>query len=120
MLLYEFSPTCVSLQEIMIGDTETPHPKDYLSYSTDFDPTRGHNGGCAVFVRYDVAHTRICLQTPLQAVAVQIYIKKKYNHTSVLERFCARTNRCSNKIFEIFLPRWSNKISELELTVFQT
>ena len=78
----------------MIGDTKTPHPKVYTSYSTDFDPTRGHHGGCALFVRHNVAHTRICLQTSLQAVAVQIHIKKKYTilslylppNTQVMER----------------------------------
>ena len=62
----------------MIGDTETPHPKDYVSYSTEFESARGSHGGCAVFIRYDVAHTRVSLQTPLQAVAVQIHLKKKY------------------------------------------
>ena len=83
MLIHQFFPICVSLQETMIGDAEIPHPKDYSSYATDFDPTRGHHGGCALFVRHDVPHTHISLQTSLQAVAVQIHIKKKYTILSL-------------------------------------
>ena len=83
MLINQFSPICVSLQETMIGYSETPHPKDYVSYSTEFEPARGSLGGCGVFIRYDVAHTHVSLQTPLQAVAVQIHLKKKYNVMSL-------------------------------------
>ena len=67
----------------MIGDAEIPRPKDYLSYATDFDPTRGHHGDCALFIRHDVAHTNISLQSSLQAVAVQIHLKKKYTILSL-------------------------------------
>ena len=56
MLMHHVSPICVSLQETMIGDSNPPCPRDYVCYHTKYEPTRGSHGGCAIFVRYDVAH----------------------------------------------------------------
>ena len=82
-MIYELSPICISLQETMVGDTFHPCPKDYVSYRTEYDPVRGSHGGCAIFVRYDVTHSSYDLQTPLQAVAIQLHLKKRYTIVSL-------------------------------------
>ena len=81
--MYEFSPICISLQETMVGNTTHLCPKDYVCYCTDYDPVRGSHGGCALLVRYDVAHSSFTLQTALQAVAIQLHLKKKYTIVSL-------------------------------------
>ena len=81
--MHEVSPICVSLQETMVGDRNPLCPRDYMCYHTEYEPTRGSHGGCAIFVRYDVAHTHLNLQTPLQAVAVQLHLKKNYTVLSL-------------------------------------
>ena len=83
MLIYELLPICISIQETMIGDTVLPCPKDYVCYQTEYDPVRRNHGGCAIFVRYDVPHSFLNLQTPLQAVAIQLHLNKKYTVVSL-------------------------------------
>ena len=71
----------------MIGDSEPPCPRDYVHYHSDYEPARGRHGGCAIFVRYDIAHMHVNLQTNLQAVAVQLHLEKNilYYHYICLQ-----------------------------------
>ena len=75
-------PICISLQETMLGH-KVLCPKDYIFYHTDFDEERENHGGSAVLIRRDLPHTKISLQTELEAVAVQIYTKRKYTLCSI-------------------------------------
>ena len=67
----------------MLGNNHPPCPRNYVCYHSEYDPVRGSHGGCAIYVRYDVAHSVIDLQTSLQAVAVQLHLERKYTICSL-------------------------------------
>ena len=81
-IIKEKSPICIALQETMLGQKHLC-PRQYLSYYTDYDADRGHHGGCALFLRSDVAHLQIPLQTELQVIAVQMHTQRKYTICSL-------------------------------------
>ena len=82
-MINEHSPICVALQETMIGDKKNPCPRNYVCYHSEYDPARGSHGGCAIYVRYDIAHSVIDIQTSLQAVVVQLHLDRKYTICSI-------------------------------------
>ena len=82
-LISENFPVCISLQETMLGLNKTLCPRDYVFYHIDYDEERNNNGGSALLLRRDVAHMKIALQTNLQAIAVQIFTKRKYTICSI-------------------------------------
>ena len=67
----------------MLGLNKSLCPRDYIFYHTDYDEERDFHGGSALLLRQDVAHTKIALQTNLQAVAVQMFSKRKYTICSI-------------------------------------
>ena len=67
----------------MLGNNQPPCPRNYICYHSEYDPLRGSHGGSSIYVRRDVAHTAIDLQTPLQAVAVQLFLERKYTICSL-------------------------------------
>ena len=83
LLLHRYSPLCISLQETMLSEESSPCPKGYMIYSLPYDPERGHHGGSAIYVRHDVPHTQYELTSPLQAVAVQLFLQRRYTICSV-------------------------------------
>ena len=78
LLIHDYFPVCIALQETMLGNCEAPRIRDYFFYRTDHDEERGNHGGCALLIRNDIAHLPLNLRTPLQAVAVQIKLSKTY------------------------------------------
>ena len=82
ILIQENFPVCISLQEIMQGQNRIC-PKEYVFYRNEHQADEGRYGGSALLLRRDISHTNISLQTNLQAVAVQIYAKKKYSICSI-------------------------------------
>ena len=70
------------LQETML-DVNTPCPREYVSYRTAYDHDRGSHGGCIVYVRRDIAHIPIKINSTLEAVAVQVDIGRKYAICSI-------------------------------------
>ena len=72
----------ISLQEIKL-DSHTPCPKSYSCFRTEYDPDIGSNGGSLIYVRQDIPHLPLTINTPLQAVAVQINLKRQYSVCSV-------------------------------------
>ena len=83
ILIHENSPICISLQETMMGHRQTLCPRDYVQYHIDYGEERGSHCGSGLLIRRDISHASIPLQTDLQAVAVQIYLKRKYTVCSV-------------------------------------
>ena len=81
ILIEEKTPICISLQETLLKQ-KILCPRDYSFYHTGYDEQRDSHG-CAVLIRKDVAHTTLPLQTDLQAVAVQMFIKRKYTICSI-------------------------------------
>ena len=61
-----------------MGDATPSGPPDYHAiYSAPF-PGQGNNGGTAILVRRDVSFTILNLNTPLQAIAVQVFLRREY------------------------------------------
>ena len=92
ILIHENFPICISLQETMMGQNKTLCPRDYVSYHIDYNEERGSHGGSCVLVRQDIAHVKIPLQTGLQAIAVQLCLKRKYTICSIYIPPCSRLN----------------------------
>ena len=67
----------------MMGQSKVPCPREYKLYHTIVDPDGSSHGGSLLYVRNDMPHSPVALQTPLEAVAVQIYLEKKYTICSV-------------------------------------
>ena len=83
MLIYEYSPICISLQETMLGNAVIPCPKEYLAYQSPQNLNLGVHGGALIYVRHDTPHNQHHLQSPIQAVAVQLYLQRKYTVCSL-------------------------------------
>ena len=82
MLIYEFSPVIVCLQEIML-DINIPCPREFTAYRTPFDPQVGSHGGSLLYIRRDIPQIPITVHTALQAVAVQVDLTRKYTICSL-------------------------------------
>ena len=66
----------------MLGNN-TPCPREYKYHRTKYDPEIGSHGGCIIYTRYDVPHIPLSLTTPLQAVAVQMDVERRYTICSL-------------------------------------
>ena len=83
IIIYEKSPIIMALQETMMGNTTIPCPKEYICHHTTYDPNVGHHGGALIYIRHDIPHTKLQLQSRLQSVAVQCFLERKYTICSV-------------------------------------
>ena len=106
ILIRENSPICISLQETMLGQNNTLCPREYLSYHIDYDEERDSHGGSCLMIRRDITHSKIPLQTDLQAVAVQLCLKRKYTICSIYIPPC-------NGINNVLVQNLDNLIRQL-------
>ena len=83
VLIYDYSPVCIALQETMIGINKAPCPREYNLFHTEYNAERGSHGGSALLIRNDISHIPISLQTSLQAVAVQVNLNRRYTICSL-------------------------------------
>ena len=81
--MHETTPIVIALQETMMGNSKIPCPKDYLYYHTSYNPNIGHHGGALLYIRHDIPHVKLQLQSELQAVAVQIHLDRIYTVCSI-------------------------------------
>ncbi|MEL7521450.1 MAG: endonuclease/exonuclease/phosphatase family protein, partial [Cyanobacteria bacterium J06553_1] len=82
-MLADCSPVCVCLQETMVGDAVVSPPRGYSGFYSPPNPAGGHRGGCAVYVHLGVPFIHFPLQSPLQAVAVQIHLERRVTIVSL-------------------------------------
>ena len=82
MIIFYHSPIAVCLQETMLN-ANTPCPREYVQYRTPYNPDIGSHGGCLMYIRCDVPQIPINLNTPLQAIATQIVLNRKYTVCSL-------------------------------------
>ncbi|KAK3896294.1 hypothetical protein Pcinc_000038 [Petrolisthes cinctipes] len=67
----------------MLGDYIPASPPAYsVFYSNSFEG-QGHHGGSAILVRRDIPCTSQELDTPLQAIAVKVFIDRPYTMCSL-------------------------------------
>ena len=71
-----------ALQETKL-DEHTPCPTSYVAHRTSFDQAIGPHGGCMIYIRRDIPHTPLVLQTQLQAVAIQVGLQRQYTVCSL-------------------------------------
>ena len=82
ILIHEFSPVIVCLQETML-DINTPCPREFTAYRTPFNPQVGSHGGSLLYVRHDVPQIPLTLHTNLHAVGMQVDLTRKYTICSL-------------------------------------
>ena len=66
-----------------MGNTTIPCPKEYVVYHSPHNPALGNHGGALIYIRHDTPHSSFYVQSPLQAVAVQIHLQRKYTVVSL-------------------------------------
>lgn len=71
------------MQETMLGNSNIPCPKEYIPCHSEFIPENRNHGGAMLMIRHDIPHVMFSLQTRLQAVAVQIYLDRRYTVCSL-------------------------------------
>ena len=67
----------------MVGNSEPFCPRDYKCFHSKIDPDGGAHGGSMIYVRIDTPHHPFPLQTSLHAVAIQLYLEKRYTVCSL-------------------------------------
>lgn len=76
LLVSEYSPVAVCLQETLLRPDDNFSLKYYSCYHKTSDGGDRANGGVAVCINNAVPHSSISLNTPLQATAVRISLNK--------------------------------------------
>ena len=74
LLINEYSPAAICLQETMLKQTNEPTFKNHHTY---YSSTLSGSGGVALIVKDTFLHSKIDLKTNLQAVAVRITIGQR-------------------------------------------
>ena len=83
-LVARFCPSCVCLQEVMLGGSSLPPLPGYVGVSSPPPPPGvGSHGGVALYARRDLPVVVYSLNTPLQAVAVRLHLDRLYTVASV-------------------------------------
>ena len=66
-----------------MGNSKVPCPREYIPHHSLYNPQNGNHGGVALYIRHDTPHTILDLQSPLQAVAVQVHLVRRYTICSL-------------------------------------
>ncbi|KAK3887520.1 hypothetical protein Pcinc_008375 [Petrolisthes cinctipes] len=67
----------------MLGDYIPASPPAYSAFYSNSFEGQGHHGGSAILVRRDIPCTGLELDTPLQAVAVKVFMDRPYTVCSL-------------------------------------
>ena len=82
-MISKFSPAAICIQETKLGDSAHVTPPRYRGFYSPPVPGQGPHGGAAVFVRADVPSIPLTLNSPLQAVAVKVFLDRCYTLCSI-------------------------------------
>ena len=82
-LITDFSPPVLCLQETLLKKSDNISFKNYSLFSYIFENNDRAAGGASVVVNNRVPHSRVNLNTPLQAVAVRVTLHKTITVCSV-------------------------------------
>ncbi|KAG5895980.1 hypothetical protein JTB14_005089 [Gonioctena quinquepunctata] len=66
------NPFCICLQETHFKSNENFQFRGFKSYRKDAVPDQRARGGVAIFIRENIPHRAIPLQSPLEVVAIEI------------------------------------------------
>ena len=67
----------------MLGDFTHSSPSGYRAFFSTLIPGQGHHAGTAIFVHSNVPFVPQQLHTPLQAVAVKVFLGRFYTLCSL-------------------------------------
>lgn len=67
----------------MIADSVPSGPRGYRAFYSTYHIGQGHHGGTALLVRNDISHNVLQIHTPLQAVAVRVFLNRPYTVCSI-------------------------------------
>lgn len=88
----------------MLGDYPHYSPPGYRSFLSTYIPGQGHHGGTAIFVRYDISFVPLQLHSPLQAVAVRVFLNRFYTLCSLYLPPGVPVNRSDLEVLTSELP----------------
>ena len=83
LLVQAFLPVALCLQETHLKKNDKINLNNYSLYSTYVSEDERAAGGSSIFVKNNIIHSKINLQTNLQAVAVRISLDKTITLCSV-------------------------------------
>lgn len=83
LLLRDYSPACVCLQETRLRDYPASPPSDYCIFQSDVTRDDDHERGSAILVHKTLHSKPLHLNTALQAVAARVTLSKTYTVCSV-------------------------------------
>ena len=78
-LIYDFTPSCIALQELILKRRQLPTLKNYTGYSKQ----TGQYGGVAIYIHQNVPQMQVQLNTTLQAVAARVFLERNYTVCSI-------------------------------------
>ena len=76
MLTAEVNPVAVCLQETML-EQFTPCPREFSFLRTPYDPAVGSIHGSILYIRKDIPHASLMLNTTLEAIAVKVHLDRQ-------------------------------------------
>ena len=83
VLIRDFNPGIISLQETMLGDSIFNPGLNYNVFNSP-PPTGEHaHGGASIIIHNSLQHSPIPLDTPLQAVALSVLLNRKISVCSL-------------------------------------
>ena len=83
LFIKNHNPIAICLQETLLKDNESLSIKNHhLQLHSTIDNGKV-SGGVCILVRNDIPNSEVQIQTPLQAIAVQIATKKKITLCSI-------------------------------------
>ena len=74
LLIKEYQPCCIVLQETMHGSKPIKAPRGYCTYATS-NTSSNAGQGLAIFVRNDTPSTRINISSTINSIAISIHLK---------------------------------------------
>ena len=83
LLSQQYNPVAMCLQETHIADISKVSFKGYTPYHRLDDSHNRASGGSSIFIRNDVIHSPVNLNTTLQAVAVKITLSFVFTICSI-------------------------------------
>ena len=104
-LLHDLNPTCVCLQETMLGDKVCSPPSSYDIIQSPKKRNDGHERSVAILINKNCSFKPLPLNTPLQAVAVQLWLGRWYTVCSLyLPHIVVTQNELENLIDQLPEP----------------
>ena len=104
-LLTNLNPSCVCLQETMLGSHQMNSPTGYTIVQSPRKRDDGHERSVAILIKNTINFSIIPLDTELQAVAVRIWLGKWYNICSLyLPHIPIQQNSLENLISQLPCP----------------